>query len=229
MIGVDQLGQLQADPENPRQMDEETYAKLQRSLEEFGDLGGIVYNRQTNTLVGGHQRQHVLPDDAKVVITLELEWPTPTGTVALGYVEVGEERFSYREVDWSSARQSAANVAANHIGGAMDYNKLRDVMRYLLDNKDGIDPTLTGYDSHDVNQLALFEEEKRVEPPKTVMSPEEAKEVYDAASIKQVVLYFAADDYKVFMERLTKVCVAEGIDTNSEAIEFLLDFWEEQQ
>jgi hypothetical protein len=41
---------------NPRKISKEKLAALKKSLEEFGDLSGIVYNSRTRTLIGGHQR-----------------------------------------------------------------------------------------------------------------------------------------------------------------------------
>jgi len=41
---------------NPRTITDEQLKMLNKSLQTFGDLSGIVYNRRTGNLVGGHQR-----------------------------------------------------------------------------------------------------------------------------------------------------------------------------
>lgn len=98
---------------NPRSIDKKSLEGLKVSLKEFGDLSGIVFNKQLNALVSGHQRRSVLPADAVVEIERRYEAPTSTGTVAEGFIMIGDERFRYREVDWSEARHAAANIAAN--------------------------------------------------------------------------------------------------------------------
>lgn len=117
---------LRANPENPRRITDEKLALLEKSLRAFGDLSGIVFNRQTERLVGGHQRTKVLPETAEVYIEKKYSEPTPTGTVAEGYVIVNGERYSYREVEWSEEREKAANIAANASGGRFDNAMLSD-------------------------------------------------------------------------------------------------------
>ena len=51
---------------NPRTITDEQLGWLKKSLEEFGDLSGIVFNRRTGNTVGGHQRLKCLPPDAKI-------------------------------------------------------------------------------------------------------------------------------------------------------------------
>lgn len=57
------LSQLVPAAYNPRkdlQPGELEYEKLKRSIEEFGLVEPLVYNRRTGRLVGGHQRLKVL-------------------------------------------------------------------------------------------------------------------------------------------------------------------------
>lgn len=82
---------------NPRKISDRAMKGLRASLERFGELGGIVYNKRTGRLVGGHQRVKALAamgiDDAEV-----------------------------RVVDLPVAEEKAANLALNHpgIGGEWD-------------------------------------------------------------------------------------------------------------
>lgn len=41
---------------NPRKITKSQLERLKKSLDEFGDLSGIVFNVRTQTLIGGHQR-----------------------------------------------------------------------------------------------------------------------------------------------------------------------------
>ena len=94
---------------NPRKITDGAASGLAKSIESFGDISGVVYNKQTGNLVSGHQRVAQLRKlgaqmvDDKLVITVQ-----------------GERReFSVRVVDWTEGQEKAANVAANnpHIGG----------------------------------------------------------------------------------------------------------------
>ena len=53
------LKDLKPNPGNPRKITDERLSMLKKSIETFGDLSGFVYNRTTQRLSGGHQRQKV--------------------------------------------------------------------------------------------------------------------------------------------------------------------------
>ena len=89
---------LKKNERNPRKITAQQQAGLRASVEEFGDLGGIIYNVQSKRLVGGHQRSSVLSPNSRIKIEKKYETPTRTGTVAEGYVIQNDERYSYREV-----------------------------------------------------------------------------------------------------------------------------------
>jgi len=82
---------------NPRRISDRAMKGLRASLERFGELGGIVYNKRTGSLVGGHQRVKAL-------------------------AAMGIEDAEVRVVDLPVAEEKAANLALNHpgIGGEWD-------------------------------------------------------------------------------------------------------------
>ena len=51
---------------------------------------------------------------------------------------------------------------------------------------------------------------------------EDAQKVYEEGNIKQIVLYYSADEYELVYEKLTAVSEKEGIQGNSELFTFLL-------
>jgi ParB-like chromosome segregation protein Spo0J len=51
---------LAPDPVNPREIGDDQRAGLGASLEIFGDLSGIVWNKRNGLLVAGHQRMERL-------------------------------------------------------------------------------------------------------------------------------------------------------------------------
>lgn len=120
-------------PYNPREISRHDFAALKRSISEFGDLSGIVLNRQTGNLVGGHQRIRAFQalHNPSVVIEEELPSPNSMGTIARGYVLLGDEKYTYRVVDWELQWEMAANVAANRIQGTFDKEKLASVIEAM--------------------------------------------------------------------------------------------------
>lgn len=140
---VKNLSDLKPNERNPRTISDAKLGMLKKAIAEFGDLSGIVFNRRTGQLVGGHQRVKVLPEDALVSKT-EFKKPTRTGTVAEGYVSVDGERIRYREVDWDETKEKAANIAANRGAGEWDEKLLAEMMREI--DEFGFDLDLTMFE-----------------------------------------------------------------------------------
>jgi len=151
------LDVLKSNPNNPRTITDEQKAVLLRSLVEFGDLSGIVLNKRTGQLVGGHQRVDAFRNagnDAKIVIHDRLASPDTTGTVAFGYVIVDGIKHGFREVDWDESKETIANLAANKMGGEFVFDEVARILGELeLDSKN--DLTLTGFTNTEI--LALME------------------------------------------------------------------------
>ena len=142
---------LTPDPANPNRMDAETKAMMAKSLAEFGDLSGIVLNRRTGLLIGGHQRVSVL--EGCTVEATDLPTPEPDGTVARGYVSRGGVRYSLRVVDWAEDKAHAALLAANRFGrvGTDDADLLKDLLQELDTGE--MDMDLTGYTKEAIESL----------------------------------------------------------------------------
>lgn len=146
-----QTPQLSPNPENPRTITPEQAKALRAALAEFGDLGGIVFNRTTKRLVGGHQRVKALGKDAKVVVERKYRKPSPTGTVAEGFVFIDGERFAYREVAWDATKEKAANLAANKGAGEWDLPRLSSWLKDIEEM--GFDLKLTMFDTKEIKEL----------------------------------------------------------------------------
>ena len=145
------IGDLNPNPNNPRTITDVAFAALSKSLGKYGDLSGIIFNRTTGNLVGGHMRLKAFNPNCKIEITKEYNRPTNTGTIAEGYVLVNEERFAYREVEWEQTDETIANIAANKHGGRFDFGKLPDTL-LSLDNY-GTDMDLTGFDTKEIERI----------------------------------------------------------------------------
>jgi ParB-like chromosome segregation protein Spo0J len=139
-----------ANPGNPRVISDEQLEMLKDSLERFGDLSGLILNRRTENLIGGHQRVKLL-GEAPVTITKTYKKPTKRGTVAEGFVVHDGERFTYRIVDWDEATEQAAMVAANKHGGEWDNYKLKEVLGAL--REENYDMKLTGFNPAELARI----------------------------------------------------------------------------
>jgi hypothetical protein len=105
---ANKLSELKPADYNPRSIDEESFEGLKYSLEEFGDLSGIVFNKATGNLICGHQRRNGLLEkyvDLSIVMVND----------EIGCVQTPEGwKYSVRFVDWSLKKEKAANLAANN-------------------------------------------------------------------------------------------------------------------
>jgi hypothetical protein len=127
------LSALRPNPKNPRLPFTDAQADaFKRSLAEYGDLSGIVENKRTGNLVGGHKRVQQFQQDeaATIAFTHHLEAPDASGTLAYGYVETVGTRFAYRLVDWPESKEKAicgSNCARSFSSSLIGVVTLQDV------------------------------------------------------------------------------------------------------
>ena len=102
------------------------YEKLKRSINEFGYVEPVIWNRQTGNVVGGHQRLKVLLD-------------------------LGQTEIDCVVVDLDLSREKALNIALNKIQGDWDEDKLAAIMADF--DAEAFDVSLTGFDAGEVDAL----------------------------------------------------------------------------
>jgi hypothetical protein len=96
---------LKPSPDNPRTIDDHARKGLRYSLDEFGNISGITWNKRSGHLVAGHQRIAILSEQGAKLVGDE------TGP----YIEtIGGERFPIRVVDWGEDKEIEAKLAANN-------------------------------------------------------------------------------------------------------------------
>jgi DNA modification methylase len=147
-ISPETAKELRGSGYNPRTITSEKLSMLKSAMREFGDLGGIVFNKTTGRLISGHQRQKNLDPSWPIVKEAVTD---QTGTVASGYIDTPDGRFSYREVEWDEQKERAGNIAANQHGGEFDDDLLAQLMQELVET--GYDMNLTGFDQAEIDEL----------------------------------------------------------------------------
>ena len=100
---------------NPRRMSEKAREGLSNSINTFGLVQPIIWNKQTGNVVGGHQRLYDL-------------------------IQKGVEETDVIVVDLPLSKEKALNIALNHhgISGEWDDDKLSDLLEEMLVDGDDI-------------------------------------------------------------------------------------------
>lgn len=114
-------------PYNPRKNlkpDDSEYQKLLRSIDEFGYIDPLIWNKKTGNLVGGHQRFKIL-------------------------LSKGLKEIDVSVVELPIEKEKLLNIALNKISGEWD----RDKLAHLLDDIPEIDLELTGFDLSEAENL----------------------------------------------------------------------------
>lgn len=126
-LSIDQINPAAYNPRIDLQPGDPEYEKLKRSIEEFGYIDPLIWNRRTGNLVGGHQRFKILVN------------------------EQGLKEFYVSVVDLDETKEKALNIALNKISGSWDDVKLADLLHELDQSEIGIE--LTGFDDDELGEL----------------------------------------------------------------------------
>ena len=105
---------------------DEEYEKLKRSIEQFGYVEPVIWNRTTGRVVGGHQRLKVL-------------------------IDMGINEVDCVVVEMDENKEKALNVALNKISGEWDKDKLALLISDL--QAEDFDVSLTGFDAAEIDDL----------------------------------------------------------------------------
>lgn len=122
-----QLKDLKPANYNPRvalTKNDPEYQRIKSSIEQFGYVDPIIWNEQTNNIVGGHQRYTVLTD-------------------------MGVEQVAVSVVNMNEEDEKVLNIALNKIEGDWDDERLKEVLETISDDK----LQLTGFDEDEIEAL----------------------------------------------------------------------------
>lgn len=105
---------------------DEEYEKLKRSIEQFGYVEPVIWNKTTGRVVGGHQRLKVLMD-------------------------MGLSEVDCVVVEMEEEKEKALNIALNKISGDWDKDKLALLIADLQGAD--FDVSLTGFEPAEIDDL----------------------------------------------------------------------------
>ncbi|WP_195509904.1 site-specific DNA-methyltransferase [Clostridium tyrobutyricum] len=125
-VSVKKLNPAKYNPRKDLKPGDPEYEKLKRSIETFGYVEPVIWNKKTGNIVGGHQRFKVLKQE-------------------------GAKEIECVVVDISSDDEKALNVALNKVSGEWNMPKLADILDEL--DKSMFDISLTGFDAAEIEDL----------------------------------------------------------------------------
>ena len=125
-LRIEQLIPADYNPRKDLKPGDPEYDKLKRSIEQFGYIEPLIWNKTTGRVVGGHQRLKVLID--------------------MGITEV-----DCVVVELVEAHEKALNIALNKISGEWDKDKLALLISDLQGSE--FDVSLTGFDPAELDDL----------------------------------------------------------------------------
>lgn len=151
-VNSDILKSLKPAAYNPRKAwAKQKGAAFKKSLKIYGDLSGIIFNRKTGQLVGGHKRVDDFRSANKVTIEKKPCKKDKQGTIAFGHVIADGNRFAYREVEWDIKKEREANLAANQWSAEFD----TDALTTALAEMDAAQRLVLGFDETDLKALDI--------------------------------------------------------------------------
>ncbi|MDR1628548.1 MAG: DNA modification methylase [Oscillospiraceae bacterium] len=134
-VKIENLNPAKYNPRKDLKPGDAEYEKLKRSLEEFGYVEPIVWNKTTGNIVGGHQRYKLL-------------------------LESGVSAIECVIVELDETKEKALNIALNKINGDWDKEKLA----FLISDLKGsdFDVSLTGFEEEEIADLLAWADDSEV-------------------------------------------------------------------
>lgn len=125
-MNISKLKPAEYNPRKDLKPGDAEYEKLKRSIEQFGYVEPVIWNKATGRVVGGHQRLKVLVDSGLTEVDCVV-------------IELSEEK------------EKALNVALNKISGEWDTGKLAMLISDLQGSD--FDVSLTGFKENELADL----------------------------------------------------------------------------
>lgn len=134
-MNISKLKPAEYNPRKDLKPGDAEYEKLKRSIEQFGYVEPVIWNKTTGRVVGGHQRLKIL-------------------------VDIGLNEVDCVVVEMDEEREKALNIALNKINGEWDTDKLAMLISDLQGSD--FDVSLTGFEEDELADLFSKTAEKEV-------------------------------------------------------------------
>lgn len=125
-IKIEKLNPAEYNPRKDLKPGDSEYEKLKQSIQTFGYVEPVLWNKRTGNIIGGHQRYKVL-------------------------VELGQTEIDCVIVDMDLENEKALNIALNKVSGDWDKDKLMLLISDLQGSD--FDVSLTGFDAFELDDL----------------------------------------------------------------------------
>lgn len=104
------MSEIKPSPYNPRNMSLSAMEGLEKSIDTFGYIDPIIWNKKTGNIVGGHQRYEI-------------------------FKKQGKDKIKVIEVELDEKEEKALNVTLNNqsIQGEWDNGKLQSILEEIKD------------------------------------------------------------------------------------------------
>ena len=213
------INELNKYHKNPRKITSKQHDFLEQTMQEFGDLSGVVFNKTTGEVVGGNQRTSIFKKYADKVKIEKTEQPKDAqGTIAIGYIDFNGSKFSYREVEWDTEKEARANIIANKAGGFWDNDVLANEFDEDLLLSAGFEDFELGiFDAKDIDLSERAEDKNPLQSD---------LDTYLDGSIKQIVLYFQKSEYDEIIDRLEAIQLESGLTSFTDVFKLMLETYE---
>lgn len=125
-LNIEKLNPAKYNPRKDLKPGDPEYEKLKESINTFGYVEPVIWNKRTCNVVGGHQRLKILEQQGATEIECVV-------------------------VDMDEANEKALNVSLNKVSGDWDIPKLTELLDDL--DKSMFDVSLTGFDAAEIEDL----------------------------------------------------------------------------
>ena len=125
-MDISRLNPAEYNPRKDLKPGDPEYEKLKRSMEQFGYVEPVVWNKSTEKVISGHQRLKIL-------------------------VDMGKKEVDCVVVEMDEEKEKALNIALNKINGEWDNDKLAMLISDLQGSD--FDVSLTGFEEAEIADL----------------------------------------------------------------------------
>lgn len=201
------------DKGNPNKHNQRGVSMLEDSLATVGLGRSIVVDKNGIVLAGNSTQQQAV--DAGFEDAIEIETSGDTMVVV-----------RRTDLDLLSLTDTKARALSYFDNRSAEIGVEWNAEQLLADVNAGIDFSRMFNDS-ELNALLESVRDLDGDQSERGLTPDERLDIFMNATIKQIVLYFGNDEYEAIVKRFAAVRSREQVESNTEAVVKLLEFYEQ--